>query len=109
MLLARFLNNLFQERGFILIDANSRKYIIGKPDKEKPLTIKLLDKSLHYKLLIYPDLYFGEAYTNGTIAIENGTITEFLDKLEKWRIKKAWLLCFLFVSLRVTLGGFYEN
>ena len=37
------------------------------------------------------------------------TITEFLDKLEKWRIKKAWLLCFLFVSLIVTLGGFYED
>ena len=79
MLLARFLNNLFQERGFVLIDANSKKYIIGKPEKEKPLTLKLLDKSLHYKLLIYPDLYLGEAYTNGTVVIENGTITEFLD------------------------------
>ena len=37
------------------------------------------------------------------------TITEFLDKLEKWRIKKALLLCFLFVSLIVTFGGFYED
>ena len=26
-----------------------------------------------------PDLYFGEGYSNGTIKIENGTLTEFLD------------------------------
>ena len=31
------------------------------------------------KLLINPDLYFGEAYMNGSLVIENGTITEFLD------------------------------
>ena len=79
MLLARFLNNLFKERGFVLIDANSEKHIIGNPDKKKPLTLKLLDKSLHYKLLIYPDLYFGEAYTDGSVTVENGTISEFLD------------------------------
>ena len=54
MLLARFLNNLFKERGFILFDANSKKYAIGKPDREKPLVLKLFDKSLHYKLLITP-------------------------------------------------------
>ena len=31
------------------------------------------------KLLLYPDLYFGEAYMDGSLIIENGTITEFLD------------------------------
>ena len=41
--------------------------------------IKLLDKSLHYKLLLLPDLYFGEAYTDGSLVIENGTLTELLD------------------------------
>ena len=79
MQLARFLNSLFEEGGFILIDANSKKYIIGKPNNQKPITIRLLDKSLHYKLLIYPDLYFGEAYSEGSIVIENGTLTDFLN------------------------------
>ena len=79
MQLARFLTKLFKEGGLVLIDANSKKYVIGNPKKENPLTLKLLDKSLHYKLLFYPDLYFGEAYSNGSLTIENGTLTEFLN------------------------------
>ena len=50
MQLVRFLNNLFKKDGFILIDANSKKYIIGKPNKTDPIIIKILDKSLHFKL-----------------------------------------------------------
>jgi len=79
MKLIGFLNKLIKEDGFILIDANSKKYVIGNPIKEKPIILKLLDKKLHYKLLLYPDLYFGEAYTDGTIIIENGTLTDFLE------------------------------
>jgi len=83
MQLASFLNKLFKEDGFVLIDANSKKYIIGNPKKEVPITLKLLDKKLHYKLLIYPDLYFGEAYTDGTLEIENGSLTDFLEMAMK--------------------------
>ena len=79
MRLVGFLNNLFKKGGFVLIDANSKKYIIGSPDKSKPLTLKLLNKDLHYKLLINPDLYFGEAYMDGSLVIENGSISEFLE------------------------------
>ena len=79
MSLVSFLNNLIKYDGFELIDANSKKYVIGKPIKEKPIVLKLLDQKLMQKLLINPDLYFGEAYMNGSLVIENGTITEFLD------------------------------
>ncbi len=79
MQLAKFLNKLFKEGGLVLIDANSKKHIIGKPKGNNPITLKLLDKSLHYKLLFYPDLYFGEAYSEGSLTIENGTLTEFLN------------------------------
>ena len=79
MNLIKFLNNLFKNDGFVLIESNSRKYIIGKPIKEDPIIIKLLDKNLSYKLLLNPDLYFGEAYMNGSLKIENGTLSEFLE------------------------------
>jgi cyclopropane-fatty-acyl-phospholipid synthase len=79
MRLARFLNKLFKKNGFILIDAYSKKYIIGVPEKQKPITLQILNKKLHYKLLFRPDLYFGEAYSDGDIIIENGTLTDFLD------------------------------
>ena len=79
MQLARFLNKLFKKDGIILIDAYSKKYIIGTPKSKIPITLKILNKKLHYKLLFRPDLYFGEAYSDGDITIENGTLTEFLD------------------------------
>ena len=79
MQLARFLNSVFKNDGFILVDANSKNYIIGSPKNNKPIKVKILDKKLHYKLLLHPDLYFGESYTNGDIIIENGSLSEFLD------------------------------
>ena len=79
MHLARFLNKLFKKEGFILTDAHSNKYIIGSPKNKNPITLKILNKKLHYKLLFRPDLYFGEAYSDGDIVIENGTLTDFLD------------------------------
>ena len=79
MQLARFLNNIFKNDGFILIDANLKKYIIGFPKKKIPIKLKILNKKLHYKLLFRPDLYFGEAYSNGDILIEDGTLTNLLE------------------------------
>ena len=77
--LKNFLNNLFRVDGFILVDANKNEHLIGAPIKNPPIKLKLLDKSLHYKLLILPDLYFGEAYTDGSAVIENGSLTDFLE------------------------------
>ena len=79
MSLISFLNNLFKQDGFELIDSNSKKYVIGNPTKDKPIIIRFLDQKLMQKLLINPDLYFGEAYMNGSLVIENGTLTDFLD------------------------------
>jgi cyclopropane-fatty-acyl-phospholipid synthase len=79
MQLARFLNSVFKNDGFILVDAHLNNYIIGSPKTNKPIKVKILNKKLHYKLLLHPDLYFGEAYTNGDITIENGSLSEFLD------------------------------
>jgi len=79
MNLANFLNKIFKEDGFILIDSDQNRFIIGKPIKEKPIELKLFKKNLNYKLLFYPDLYFGEAYMDGSLKIENGSLTEFLE------------------------------
>ncbi len=79
MYLARFWNSIIKEDGFIIEDVNGKKYIIGSPKKKEPITIKLLEKSLNYKLLFHPDLYLGEAYVNGKLILENGNLTEFLN------------------------------
>ncbi len=75
----KFCEDLIKKDGFLLVDANKKNYLIGKPLKDPPITLKILDKKLHYKLLLFPDLFFGEAYTDGSLEIENGSLTEFLE------------------------------
>ena len=62
MMLARLLSKIYKKNGIILIDSKGQKYICGKPDFKKPLTLKLLKKNLDWKLIINPDLHFPEAY-----------------------------------------------
>ena len=57
MLLARVLSKIYKEDGIILQDENV-KYVIGKPNSEKPVTVKLLNKKLKYLLLLEPEYYF---------------------------------------------------
>ena len=40
MLLARYLNKLYKKDGFILIDADLKKYIIGNPKKKNQLLLE---------------------------------------------------------------------
>jgi len=77
--LTKFCEGLFKDDGFILVDANKKEYVIGKPIKNPPIKLKLLNKKLHYQLLLLPDLYLGEAYADGSAVIENGSLTDFLE------------------------------
>ena len=43
---ARLLTKIFKDGGIILIDSEYQKYICGKPDMKKPMTVKLLKKIL---------------------------------------------------------------
>ncbi len=79
MMLARLLSKIYKKSGVILIDNQGQKYICGKPDLKNPLTIKLLKKNLYWKLIVNPDLNFPEAYMQGDIQIENGSLLDFLN------------------------------
>ena len=79
MLVARLFSKIYKKGGIILIDSFGQKFICGNPDLKKPLTLKILNKKLNWKLLINPDLSFPEAYVNGEIKIENGSLLDFLD------------------------------
>ena len=79
MILARFLSKIYKKNGIILIDSQGQKYICGKPDLKKPLTLKLLKKNLNWKLLLNPDFNFPEAYMRGEIKLENGSLLDFFN------------------------------
>jgi len=79
MIVARLFSKIYKTGGIILIDASGQKFICGNPDTSKPLTLRILNKKLNLKLLINPDLSFPEAYMNGDITIENGSLLDFLN------------------------------
>ena len=81
MLLARLLSKIFKKKGIVLVDFRGQKYICGKPDLQKPLTIKLSKRDLSWKLVLNPDLNFPEAYMRGDITFENGSLLDFLNMI----------------------------
>lgn len=79
MLFARLLSKIYKKNGIVLIDSLGQKYICGKPNLQKPLTLKLSKKDLNWKLVLNPDLNFPEAYMRGEIEFENGSLLDFLN------------------------------
>ena len=79
MMIVRLFSKIYKTGGIILIDHKDQKYICGNPNHDKPLTLKILNKKLYWKLLINPELSFPEAYMNGDIKIENGSLIDFLN------------------------------
>ena len=78
MLFVRLLKKVIQEGALRLIDANGQIHLIG--DSSDPIcTARLHKKYLNYTLCIIPSLSIPEAYMNGTLTIENGTIYDFID------------------------------
>ena len=78
MMLARLLSKIYKKNGIVLMDSKGQKYICGQPNLKKPITVKLLEKNLNWKLVLNPDLNFPEAYMRGEIQIENASLLEFL-------------------------------
>ena len=69
-MLNSFLNKFIILDGFELVTSDEKKYTIGKPIKNPPIILRLKNKSIEYKLLSFPDFYFGKGYTDGDIVIE---------------------------------------
>ena len=79
-MIIKLLNNIFKEKGFVLVDNYGKEHLIGKISaKENNLKIKLLKKKLHLQIAIWPSWYFPIAYENGDIEIINGNISDVMD------------------------------
>jgi cyclopropane-fatty-acyl-phospholipid synthase len=61
-----------------IIDAAGRHHDAGTDDGPQ-VTVRLHDKALHHRLALNPDLCLGEAYMDGTLTIEGGSLYDLLD------------------------------
>lgn len=78
MLLARFLKQLIKVGRLSVIDADNRMHVFTGSDGPA-VTIRLHDRALHWKLFLRPEVYAGEAYMDGLLTVEDGSLYDFLD------------------------------
>jgi len=79
MLLVKLLRSIVKVGQVNVIDASGRIWIVGDATTGASVTIRLHDRSVNYKFALNPRLYFGEAYMNGQLSVEDGSIFDFID------------------------------
>lgn len=80
MLLARLLSRLIKRGELVIVDAHGRPHALGGAPIPgiPPVTIRLHDPALHWRLALRPGLVAGEAWMDGTLTVERGSLRDFL-------------------------------
>ncbi len=82
MLLANLMSKVVAFGQLTLIDATGKSHVIGLATGDDPkVSVRLRDKSLQRRLLLNPKLVFGEAYMDGSLTIEEGSLYDLIDIL----------------------------
>ncbi|HEY0523123.1 MAG TPA: cyclopropane-fatty-acyl-phospholipid synthase family protein [Stellaceae bacterium] len=86
---ARFLDRFFplavplrrviRQGDLTIVDAAGTAHQFGRPGDTPRAAIRLHDRALSWTLLADTDLRFGEAYMDGRITIEEGSLRDFLE------------------------------
>lgn len=78
MLFTSLLKYAFRTQAICVIDARGRKYVVGDGSKPR-CTLRLTRNSLNYSLVFNPGLSVAEAYMDGGLVIEDGTLFDFME------------------------------
>jgi len=78
-LLGRFLARLIRTGRLTVYAVDGKDHVFGGIRPGPDVAIRLHDPSLAWKLVLKPELASGEAYMDGSLTIERGTLREFFD------------------------------
>jgi cyclopropane-fatty-acyl-phospholipid synthase len=76
--LDRLLGRLVRHGRLTVVDAAGKRYAFGDAAAAPAVTVRLTDPRLPWKLALNPKLMVGEAYVDGTLVVEQGTLRDFL-------------------------------
>lgn len=79
-LLALFCKRFVRRGALVLITADGKSYACGE-GPPPAIKVRFLSKAAEHRVLLDPELALGEVYTNGELAVENGTIADVLSVL----------------------------
>jgi cyclopropane-fatty-acyl-phospholipid synthase len=81
-MLKRMLANLIKIGRLTVIDANGERFCVGDVPGDAPqldIVVRLVGRFTGLKLVLHPELYLGEAYMDGKLTIERGSLWHLLD------------------------------
>jgi cyclopropane-fatty-acyl-phospholipid synthase len=78
MMFAEFARRVLQWGQLTIVDADGRYHRVGGSEGPE-VTIRLHEKALHWRLAFNPTLHVGEAYMNGMLSIEQGSLYDFME------------------------------
>lgn len=81
MLFAQLLKRIIRKGVLRMYDAHGTLHVAGGIEPGPESCIRLHDRRLHTRLALNPRLHIGEAYMDGTLTIEDGTLRDFFDVL----------------------------
>ncbi len=81
MLLARAIARVMGEGQLTIIDAAGKPHVVEGLRPGPSVTMRIHDRWTGLRLLLRPRLAFGEAYMDGKLTVENGTLYDLLDLL----------------------------
>ena len=78
LFLPRLLKKAIKSGTLNLVTPDQQRMTFGTPDGTEPVTIKVHDKSLDWKIAFNPELKTAEAYMDGALTLEDGEIYDLL-------------------------------
>ncbi len=104
VLLKRFLRKFVRVGRLTVIDVDGKRYVFGERSGDAPeVTVALKNRRLHWKLLLHPSLYLGEAYMDGALVLAQGSIEDLLDLCIRNMMLHARLRRNVFLRLAIHL------
>ena len=104
-LLRSFLSQFIRRGSMTVTTAKGSKFTVGDGSGE-PIAVRFATSDVERKILVNPELGLGEAYMNGELVVERGSIADVLailldqaDLLPHWA-KPWWHLRYLVRHLR---------
>ncbi len=83
MLIAGLLRRLVHEGTLTVVDVGGRRHVVAGDRPGPRATVRLTDRRVERQLLTNPKLHFGEAYMDGRIVIEEGSLEDVVDLLTR--------------------------
>ncbi len=82
MLFQKLMQKVVENGNLRVIDAGGRVYDCGDGSGPRS-TLRMHNRRIAYKLVLNPPLYLGEAYMNGEVTLEEGSLRDFIDLLAR--------------------------